>query len=90
MQGCVSEDTTVFLKDKTGEVLEVTFAFFNALLDADPSGADLGEYRILSRSGWTELLSVARRNLWEGEQLCHSGFNVPSTDRLASGLERVQ
>ncbi len=71
MQGCVSEDTTVFLKDKTGEVLEVTFAFFNALLDADPSGADLGEYRILSRSGWTELLSVARRNLWEGEQLCH-------------------
>lgn len=71
MQGCVSEDTAVFLKDKTGEVLEVTLAFFNVLLDADCGQADLGDYRILSRSGWTELLSVARRNLWEGEHICH-------------------
>ncbi|MDD4337071.1 MAG: Hint domain-containing protein [Firmicutes bacterium] len=71
MQGCVSEDTAVSLRDKTGEVLEVTLAFFNVLLDADSSEADLGDYAILSRSGWTELLSVARRNLWEGEHLCH-------------------
>jgi hypothetical protein len=71
MQGCVSEDTAVFLKNEAGEVLEVNLAFFDALLDADSSEADLGDYRILSRSGWTELLSVARRSLWEGEQLCH-------------------
>ncbi len=71
MQGCVSEDTTVFLKDSAGRILEVALVFFNAMLDSDAGGDDLGEYKILGRSGWTDLLCVARRNLWEGEQLCH-------------------
>ncbi|MGB4007447.1 MAG: hypothetical protein WBL79_02495, partial [Bacillota bacterium] len=67
MQGCVSEDTTVFLKDSAGRILEVALVFFNAMLDSDAGGDDLGEYKILGRSGWTDLLCVARRNLWEGE-----------------------
>lgn len=71
MQGCVTEDAVVFLKANTGEVSEVTLSFFNDMLDSDANGDRLGNYEILSGSGWTDLISVGRRNLWEGEQLCH-------------------
>lgn len=69
MQSCLPENTSLLIKDSTGEVKRVTLDYFDATLNDEPSCPALGSVKTLGRDGWVELTSMSRRRLWEGEEM---------------------
>lgn len=69
MQNCLPENTVLLIKDSTGEVRRVTLDYFDPMFDEKPDPPALDSVKVLGRNGWTELVSIGRRRLWEGEEL---------------------
>ncbi|MCR4425730.1 MAG: Hint domain-containing protein [Firmicutes bacterium] len=71
MFNCVPEDCSTILLRTAGEVLYVKFSFLNDLIEGRADSGKLEDLQILGRTGWTQIISVSRRKLWEGEPLFH-------------------
>ncbi|MEA4882914.1 MAG: Hint domain-containing protein [Clostridia bacterium] len=71
MQCCLSQDTSIIIKDEEGQILHVNLGYFDPVIEEDSLEHSLSQFKVLTRAGWTELLSIGRRQLWEGEPLFH-------------------